>query len=50
MIKEKPKKQQLRLVSARIPIDDYKAITEKLNGITTLSDAIKQLIKNYIKD
>jgi hypothetical protein len=50
MIEPKQKKDKLVLVSARIPENDYNILTEKIKDITTLSDAIKQLIKNYIKD
>ena len=50
MIEPKPKKPKLVLISARIPENDYNILTEKIKDITTLSDAIKQLIKNYIKD
>ena len=49
MIAPKEKKPKLVLISARIPETDRDAMLLKLNNITTLSDAIKQLIKNYIK-
>jgi len=50
MITPKEKKPKLVLISARIPENDYNALQEKIKEITTLSDAIKQLIKNYIKN
>lgn len=49
-ITSKEKKPKLVLISARIPEQDYNILQEKIKDITTLSDAIKQLIKNYIKD
>lgn len=50
MIEPKAKKSKLVLISARIPESDRDLMLKKLNNITTLSDAIKQLVKNYIKD
>jgi len=46
----KEKKPKLVLISARVPESDYNILIEKIKDITTLSNAIKQLIKNYIKD
>lgn len=46
----KEKKAKLVLISARVPESDRDLMLLKLNNITTLSDAIKQLIKNYIKE
>ena len=46
----KEKKPKLILISARIPEKDYNILQEKIKDITSLSDAIKQIIKNYIKD
>jgi hypothetical protein len=49
-ITPKEKKPKLVLISARIPENDYNTLVEKIKDITTLSDAVKQLIKSYIKD